>query len=71
MPQTTVDRLRAFNPHLLHARSDQRGYIALKLTERELRTDLMVVRDPLDAFSAVDVSARYVVEIGLPGPQRA
>ena len=71
MPQATLDRLRPFNPHLLHARSDQRGYIALKLTERELRADLMVVQDPLHAFSAVEVSARYAVEIGLPGPQRA
>ena len=71
MPQVLLDRLRPHNPHLLHARSDQRGYLALNLTERELRADLMVVQDPLNAFSPVEVSARFVVEHGRPGPQRA
>jgi alkaline phosphatase D len=71
MPQGMFDRLRPHNPHLLHARSDQRGYIALQLTERELQADLMVVRDPLNAFSPVDLSVRYAVEHGRPGPQRA
>lgn len=70
LPQTVMDRLRPYNPHLLHARSDQRGYLALKLDERELRADLMVVQDPLNAFSPVAVSARFVVEHGRPGPQR-
>lgn len=71
MPQTILDRLRPHNPHLLHARSDQRGYIALQLTARTLHADLVAVQDPLNAFSPVNVSARYTVEHGRPGPQRA
>ena len=70
-PQTLLDRLRPDNPQLLHARSDQRGYLALKVGERELHADLMVVQDPLNAFSTVDVSVRFAVEHGRPGPQRA
>lgn len=71
MPQGILDRLRPHNPHLLHARSDQRGYLALQVDARELRADLMVVQDPLNAFSPVEVSVRYAVEQGRPGPQRA
>ncbi len=71
LPQNLLDRLRPYNPDLLHARSDQRGYLALKLSEGDLRADLMVVQDPLNAFSPVDVSMRFVVEQGRPGPQRA
>lgn len=66
-----IDRLRPHNPHLRHARSDQRGYLALKLNDRELRADLMVAQDPLNAFSPVDVSVRFGVEHGRPGPQHA
>ena len=71
MPQGTLDQLRPFNPHLLHARSNQRGYTALQVSDRELHAGLMVVQNPLNAFSAVDVAVRSAVEIGLPGPQRA
>ena len=71
MPQTLLDRLRPYNPQLLHARSDQRGYLALRVSERELHADLMVVQDPLNASSPVDLSLRFVIEHGRPGPQRA
>jgi alkaline phosphatase D len=71
LPQNMLDRVRPFNPQLLHARSDQRGYLALDLNAHELQAELMVVQDPLNAFSPVDRSARFVVEHGRPGPQRA
>ena len=70
MPQLILDRLRPFNPHLKYARADQRGYIALQVDERAVLADLMVVQQPLDASSKVDVAARFAVELGRPGPQR-
>lgn len=71
VPQLVMDSLRPLNPHLLHARSDQRGYIALEVGPRELRADLMAVQRPTDPASAVQVSARFAVELGRPGPQPA
>jgi alkaline phosphatase D len=61
----------ARNPHLLHARGDRRGHVLLNLDERRLQADLMAVADPADPASAVDLQARFVVEAGRPGPQRA
>jgi alkaline phosphatase D len=71
LPQSVLDALRPLNPHLHHARADQRGYLWLQADARELRADLMAVRQPLDANSRVDVAARFVVEAGRPGPQKA
>ena len=59
------------NPHLLYGRSDQRGYIGFTLNERRLEAQLMAVDNPQDASSATQVAARFVVEAGKPGPQRA
>jgi alkaline phosphatase D len=61
----------ARNPHLLHARGEQRGHVLLTLDNRQLSADLMAVADATDPASAVDVDARFVVEAGRPGPQRA
>ena len=61
----------ARNPHLHHARGDQRGYVLLSLDPRQLTADLMAVADASDPASAVAVGARFVVEAGRPGPQRA
>jgi alkaline phosphatase D len=61
----------ARNPHLHHARGDQRGYVLLTLDDRQLAADLMAVADAADPASAVSADARFVVEAGRPGPQRA
>lgn len=69
--QARLDAQRRLNPHLLHARSDQRGCIRFTLTPTLLQADLRAVADPDDAASAVSSQARFVVEAGRPGPQRA
>ena len=65
------DAARAGNPHLLHARSDQRGYAAFTLDARQLQARLLAVDEPLDAASAVHEQARFAVDAGRPGPHRA
>lgn len=69
-PQFMVNTALKHNPHLLHGRGDQRGYIALELQAEQLRATTMVVARPVDPFSAVTGDASFVVESGRAGPQR-
>jgi len=69
--QAELARRLAFNAHLHHGRGDQRGYVAFTLDERRLEARLMAVERPDDPRSPVAVDARYAVEAGRPGPQRA
>ena len=69
--QERVDAALKFNPHLHHARADQRGYMAFDVDERTLQARLMAVARPEDATSEVSVAARYAVDARQPGPQRA
>jgi alkaline phosphatase D len=61
----------AFNPHVKHARIDERGFVAFEISDQSLVGHLMVVDDALDPNSGIRVSARYAVEAGRPGVQRA
>ncbi|MCC6852955.1 MAG: alkaline phosphatase D family protein [Rubrivivax sp.] len=70
-PQKRLDAELHLNPHILHARGDQRGCIRFALTRARLEADLRAVADPDDAASAVTSQARFVVEAAQPGPQRA
>lgn len=67
--QATLDKLRGWNPHLHHARGDQRGHVALRLEEQGLQASLMAVAYPQQANSPVTVQARFQVEAGRPGIQ--
>ena len=68
-PQLITDGHLRHNPHLRYARSDRRGYLALRLDARQLQAELMTVQRPLDALSPVDRAARFTVELGRPGAQ--
>lgn len=70
LPQARLDGMRGFNPHLLHARSDQRGFVRFTLERERLQADLRVVADANDAASAMSSQGRWFVEAGRPGPQR-
>ncbi len=70
-PQDRVARAVALNPHLLHGRADERGYVRFTLQPQQLQAELRVVADARRADSAVGAGARFVVEAGRPGPQRA
>jgi alkaline phosphatase D len=71
MAQSRIDAALPFNPHIRHARGDERGSMRFTLDARELRAELRVVERPLDAASAVHTAARFVVEAGRAGAQRA
>lgn len=69
--QDKVDAIARHNPHVLLARCDQRGYGLADITPTRWTTALRVLDDPLRADSAATTLARFVVEDGRPGPQRA
>ncbi|MDE2080793.1 MAG: alkaline phosphatase D family protein [Burkholderiales bacterium] len=71
LEQARLDRARAFNPHILHARSDQRGYGRFTLQPGQLHADLQVLADARDAASPIASQGRFVVEAGRPAVQRA
>ena len=71
LPNDRVMGARAINPHLHHARSDERGYVALELDARGLRARLEVVQDILDPQSPVTTSARFTVDPRSPGVRAA
>lgn len=69
--QQRLDEELIHNPHFLHSRGDQRGYIRFDLQAGLMQAELRAVADAWDAQSAVQTQARFVVEAGRPGPQRA
>lgn len=67
LPQQRLDRGRQLNPHLLHARSDQRGSMRFTLDRQRLQAELRVVDDARDPASTMSSQGRFVVEAGRPG----
>lgn len=66
-PQARLQLQRQLNPHVHHARGDQRGSIRFVLTRERLDADLRAVVDIDDPASAVASQARFGVEAGRPG----
>ncbi|WP_428421758.1 alkaline phosphatase D family protein [Methylibium sp.] len=69
LSDTATALMRSSNPDLLHARSDERGYVLLDLTPQRLRAELRATAFPVAADAQVHTQARFVVEQGHPAPQ--
>jgi alkaline phosphatase D len=69
--QSRLDAALPLNPHLLYGNARQRGSVLFRLDARALHADLRAVEQPRDVNSAVRSAARFVVEAGRAGPQRA
>ena len=69
--QERVDAAKLFNPHIHHARADQRGYVCFKLDRHQLQATLKVVDDALDADSLMSTQASFVVLARQPGAHLA
>jgi alkaline phosphatase D len=70
-PQDRIAPALALNPHIRYARSDERGYVALKASTARIEATLRVVSDVLDPQATVRTQARFAVEAGRPGAQPA
>ncbi|MBF5007164.1 alkaline phosphatase D family protein [Diaphorobacter caeni] len=69
--QDKVDAIRQHNPHVLFARSEERGYGLCDITPDRWTTTLNAVANPLNADSGVLELAKFVVEDRRPGIQLA
>lgn len=61
----------ADNPHLKYANGDRRGYVRASISGKTLSAEIIGVETVKKPDSRAQVLARYVVESGKPGPQRA
>jgi alkaline phosphatase D len=71
LPEPAMQAIRASNPDLLHARSDERGYTVLEITPKTLACEFRATAFPVADAAALHTQARFVVESGRPGPQPA
>jgi alkaline phosphatase D len=71
LAQQRVTQLLPHNPHIHHARSDERGYMRFELRPGRMEVDLRVVEHPWEARSPMRSQARFVVEAGRAGAQPA
>ena len=69
--QSRLDAALPHHPHLLYGNARQRGSVLFRLDAATLQADLRAVERPRDPASPVGSAARFVVEAGRPGPQRA
>jgi alkaline phosphatase D len=65
-PQATLDKWVATNANLQRLDGSRRGYLALTLTGKQLRADLVAVDDVTRPDAARLPAASYVVEAGNP-----
>jgi len=70
-PQDQVNALLPENPHMKYARSDRRGYMRASIAGGRFTMEMMGLETVKTPEAAADVLARFVVEDGRPGPQKA
>ncbi|MDE2402829.1 MAG: alkaline phosphatase D family protein [Burkholderiales bacterium] len=63
--------MKAANPDLLHARSDERGFVLLDISPSQLCCEFRATAHPVRADSRLHTQARYVIDRGVPGLRRA
>jgi len=71
MGDSALARIRASNPDIAHARSDERGYTRVVVTPQEMQATFLTTPFPAQAGAALGVQAVYRVETGTPGVQQA
>ena len=69
--ESVMAQIRASNPDLVHGRSDERGYALLDITPERTSCEFLGTRFPVEADARMASQARFVVEQGRPGVQRA
>jgi len=66
-----LQKIKAQSPHLLYARSDQRGYMSFTLTQQALSARVMALKDVNDPDSPIETAATFMVDPMKAGAQRA
>jgi alkaline phosphatase D len=69
--QKQTDERLSDNPHIRYGRSDHRGYVRMSIAGGRLQADLLGLETVKKPDSRIETLARFVVESGRPGAQRA
>ena len=67
MSEAVMGLMRASNPDMLHARSDERGYALIELTPQSAACEFRSTPFPAQGDARLGTQARFVVEAGTPG----
>jgi len=70
LPETLMSLIRRSNTDILHARSDERGYMQVDVTGSSIHCVARATGFPVLAHSALHTQARFRVDAGRAGPQR-
>jgi alkaline phosphatase D len=70
LPESFMSLIRRSHPDILHARSDERGYMQVDVTDRSIHCVARATGFPVLAHSALHTQARFRVDAGRAGPQR-
>lgn len=71
MGQSLLDRIRAGNPDIRHARSDQRGYTLLSIDDTGVQATFRATPHPALPGSVLREQSRWQIQTGLAGVQAA
>lgn len=69
--QRNMPAILAENPHIKYGNGDRRGYVRASIAGGRLHAELVVLETVKKPESRAEVVARFVVEDGKAGPQRA
>jgi alkaline phosphatase D len=71
MSETALARIRASNPDILHARSDERGYTRIEVTPEAVWATFRTTPHPAQPGATLETQGRWVVQAGRSGLQQA
>jgi alkaline phosphatase D len=71
LSEAMTSMIKRHNPDLLHARSDERGYVLVDITPERVSADFRSTPFPAMLNAAMGSQARFVVHAGKPGVEAA
>ena len=71
MSETVLERIRAGNPDIVHARADERGYTRVEVTPQGVSAEFRTTAYPALADARLNTQARFAVARGRAGVQKA
>jgi len=70
-PQSRLDAMLPESPHVKLLNLERRGFVRMEIGRERALAELVAMADVTKRDSAAETLARFVVEDGKPGPQRA
>lgn len=70
LAQQRIDAARAWNPHIHYGRSEERGYLSVRLNSQQMQVRVRSVQDVSQPDSDIRTTATFEVENGQPGARQ-